>query len=193
MYQRLEVHLYHVIHLPKTEFGRQTGGGAGGRVETGFGGRGGSSGAGTSYSGGTGGGGTTRATAGNGSSVGGAGGNGGAYEAYIGGGGAGNPAGRGSSSAGNASNGTGGLLVIFADTFKNNSTISSNGSRRRKWILSRRFFSDGGSINIFYNRLEEKGQIVTEGGAAASNIPASGYQGQKGIVRRNWNSKFESG
>ena len=169
----------------KAGTGRQTGGGAGGQVETVWGGRGGSSSAGTSYSGGSGGGGTTRAVAGN------AGANrrcseetDGYFEVYVGGGGAGNPGGAGTASGYNGQTGTGGLLVVYANTFVNKNTINANGMKGGDGYCPGGS-SGGGSINIFYSKLKSTGTIVANGGIAAKNVPASGYQGVKGIAGGN--------
>ncbi len=70
-----------------------------------------------------------------GSNDGGAGGNGvstnrgSLYKVFGAGGGAGNPGGYGSGDGHTAASGTGGLLVIYANTFTNNAVISSNGSQ----------------------------------------------------------------
>ena len=138
--------------------GRQTGGGGGGRstsiVSP-------SGAAGTSYSGGTG-------SGGNGcgrdydllvpNADGGKGGNG-----NCGGAGSGNPAG----SSGGASNGTGGLLIIYSNEFdcpgKLRAVGSSGGSGTYHGGSS-----GGGSINVFYNIKYTTGLIEVRGGTTTS-------------------------
>ena len=140
--------------------GRQTGGGGSGNSRAiGCSTRvwGGSGGKGTSYSGGTGGGGaqgygtlSSWVYGKVGSSVGGAGGDGkyvNSAESTICGIGTGNPGG---------TNGTGGLLIIYANTVINNNTITANGIRAGNpdCVASYHYVyggsSGGGSINIFY-------------------------------------------
>ena len=165
--------------------GRQTGGGSGGVVETVSGGTGGAGAAGTSYSGGTGGGGSTRTYAGNGSANGANGGTGGSYyNNYPHGGGAGNPGGYGNTGGQAGENGTGGLLIIYANNFINNNQIVSNGSKGGDAYASGGS-SGGGSINIFYNILTKNGEILASGGRAANRVPTNGYQGQDGHVGGN--------
>lgn len=113
---------------------------------------------GTSYSGGTGGGSSNTSIsyreAGDGEENGGAGG----YGRYgRGGGGAGNPGAPG------GEDGTGGLLIIYSDLFINNNCITSKGSNASGGA------SGGGSINIFYNRVMEKGLIEATGGTGEGN------------------------
>ena len=117
----------------------------------------GNGGAGTSYSGGSGGGsgnGLTRGSSG--SSAGGYGGSG-----YVGG--AGNPGRNGGQT------GTGGLLIICANTIKNNAVISSNGSSTIYGYESSGGGSGGGSINIFYKSSMLKGVISVTGGAGGQS------------------------
>lgn len=136
-----------------------------------------------------GGGGTTRAGAGNGSSIGGAGGYGAIWSNYTGGGGAGNPGGAGGGGYAGET-GTGGLLMIYADTFTNKNVISSNGSKGGAGYCPGGS-SGGGSINVFYNKLASTGAFQVNGGVAAGNIPVSGYAGApafpggKGTVNLN--------
>ena len=145
---------------------RQTGGGGTGYIEYCFGGRGGASSSGTSYSGGSGGGGTTRSTAGNASEYGGSGGYGKQWDVFTAGGGAGNPGGGGNY---RGSNGTGGLLNIYATSLNNNNTITSNGSTAGSGYTPGGG-SGGGSINIFFKENINNGKITTTGGPAMSNI-----------------------
>ena len=142
--------------------------------------------AGTSYSGGTGGGAAATMvygqyiTAKNGNINGGAGGNGvGNYNDEAGGG-AGNPGGTGGADITKAENGTGGLLIIYANNIINNSIIEANGSNGG--TSSRNAgggSSGGGSINIFYkdNYTENNGSITADGGIA---MCATGYKGGAG-------------
>ncbi len=169
---------------------RKTGGGGSGaaacNVEgTAVSGRGGN---GTSYSGGSGGGGAIKRSsgtsyAGNGSDTGGAGGV--AFSSrysswYTSGGGAGNPGGVGrhystSSLDVNYSGkvGTGGLLIIYAETLLNNNTIVSNGSAGGGGTAAGGS-SGGGSINIFTS------QVFTLTGTVSAGGPITGNGGRGG-------------
>ena len=117
---------------------------------------------GTSYSGGTGGGSSGRtATSGltqgyKGSDEGGAGG-----RASGRSGGAGNPGGSGSPAG---ANGTGGLLIIYANAFDNQGSLTSNGAKGGAHTYSPGGCSGGGSINVFYNQLINRGTITSVGG-----------------------------
>ena len=184
-----------------TGIGRATGGGgAGGSTGTNAL-RGGHGGRGTSYSGGAGGGGvyhTSKAgvAAGDGSNIGGAGGYGSARANSTGSrtyasGGAGNKAGEGaySASAGNttknapsqAENGTGGLLIIYADTLYNNGEITSKGSnvKGKQYSSANRVggggASGGGSINIFANYAKQVGEIGAKGGTTSMSSSGLSY------------------
>lgn len=165
---------------PNTATNRMTGGGGGGAGEYYYN-TGGKGSAGTSYSGGTGGGGSACATGDNGAQNGGAGGNGragssGGYK-YGSGGGAGNPGGSGMQVNGGSGNkgldGTGGLLIIYASTFENNSTISSNGSAGGSGYRTGGGGSGGGSINIFYQTIEKIGNITANGGTGGAGTRGS--------------------
>lgn len=63
-----------------------------------------------------------------------------------------------------ANNGTGGLLIMCANSIKNNGIISSNGSGGGAGRLSGGGGSGGGSINIFYNETINKEKIYSYGG-----------------------------
>ena len=116
-----------------TGLDRKTGGGGSGAACKATSGRGGS---GTSYSGGTGGGAAYLSNASAGSSIGGKGGNAAWRDNIKGGsgGGAGNPGGNRaafashSTTATKGSNGTGGLLILYASNVENKGSILSNGS-----------------------------------------------------------------
>ena len=115
--------------------------------------------AGTSYSGGTGGGASTGNTATIGAAYGAAGGTGGKRDGEAGGG-AGNPGGTGSKVEFNGSNGTGGLLIIYANEYKNNGNITATGSDGGAPTNKvSGGSSGGGSINIFTNQSTEINQI----------------------------------
>ena len=132
--------------------GRQTGGG-GGSDQPGA--------AGTSYSGGTGG-----SFRNKGSINGGAGGYGDGMDSGIGGG-AGNPGGSGAASSVKGSNGTGGLLTIYANEYQNDGVIQANGSSGGKATLPGGG-SGGGSINIFTNQstgMDQLGNVLSNGGS----------------------------
>lgn len=169
--------------------GRQTGGGGSGGIYQGdsssastyYSGAGSK---GTSYSGGTGGGGTgvnypSSGSAETGAAKGGKGGNAlgtnyGGWATRAAGGGAGNPGGEGmragtlSYTIGKGENGTGGLLVIFANNIANNGQIDSNGSKGANYDgynYGGGGSSGGGSINIFLKgTLSQKGTIEANGG-----------------------------
>ena len=130
---------------------------AGGGAGAGWG-SGGAGAAGTSYSGGSGGGGAyNNATAGAASGNGGPGGS----AAGGAGGGAGNPAGSGSNGLVAPQNGTGGLLIIYADSYKNSGTIVANGSDGGLMNINSTngAGSGAGSINIFTNQETEIDQL----------------------------------
>ena len=179
---------------------RQTGGGASGSAFRGasyaYTVRSGAGGAGTSYSGGAGGGGISARernwTGYSGSSAGGAGGNGlSNYETrgYCGGGGAGNPGGvgnyQGSANANySGKNGTGGLLIIYANTYINNGTVSADGVEgglANTRVPASGGSSGGGSVNIFYSEMiNAETSITTANGGAAQAY--GGCAGANGCV-----------
>lgn len=161
--------------------------------------------AGTSYSGGSGGGGSyvrtsssSRDSAGSGYGDGGAGGDANSWSGsgtasnYSAGGGAGNPGGCSyvgkNSSRGRAPTGTGGLLIIYCDTFENNRYIYSCGtSGDRLNIIDNNYgapggASGGGSINIFFKEITKKGTISADGGSGlqTTNSKSTGYSGSGG-------------
>ena len=143
---------------------RKTGnGGIGGRNTYGSGCN---SSVGTSYSGGSGGGGSQQncgSVGGNAMPNGGAGG----YGSGGGSGGAGNPGGSG---RWNGESGTGGLLIIYANTFSNNGTIVSNGKNGGYTDNhGAGGGSGGGSINIFYNNISSFGTINANGGSGGGS------------------------
>lgn len=159
---------------------RSTGGGGSGGVFNNVSGYSGSGtgGTGTSYSGGSGGGATTSRGVtyyGNpGSNTGGTGGAGKSnYYSNTGGYSAGGGAGNGGGAPAYPSccvayagtGGTGGLLIIYAGTFENNGTISSNGSSGGYGTGASGGSSGGGSINIFASTISSYGIIVANGGA----------------------------
>lgn len=138
----------------------QTGGGASGGAGTNSR-SGGAGSAGTSYSGGTGGGGVFTSSNPTGGTP-----NGGA-------GGTGRSAGSG---AGNPSNGTGGLLAIYASTFENNATIQANGASGGGGSVGGGA-SGGGSVNIFYKEKVAEGTITANGGRGIGSYRAGGSGG----------------
>lgn len=166
---------------------RQTGGGGSGGVSELPSILSGTGGTGTSYSGGTGGGGVTDPTNStvNGSSTGGKGGNGfgnvsDQKKRHNAGTGAGNPGGAivGSTlkyptSLGKT--GTGGLLILYANTLTNNGNINSNGSDGGNGDYAGGGASGGGSINLFYKTRMKTGNITVKGG-----IHGQGYNGGSG-------------
>ena len=194
---------------------RQTGGGASGGINirhwTGEG-YSGAGGKGTSYCGGTGGGayskpGYSDSAGGSGANNGGAGGNGVTVNAttygirYYAGSGAGNPTGKekffyyGEKATinGSGENGCGGLLIIYANTIKNNGQIQSNGS---KGGLAKEGYnsysaaggsSGGGTINIFYKeQYESKGTILANGGVAVGSRAYGGAGRNRLYISRKY-------
>ena len=177
---------------------RGTGGGASGGVylnynqsETGISGAGAR---GTSYSGGSGGGMVasvwgSNVSAQDGAPNGGAGGDSkaswnGLYRAI---GGTGNPGGKGTVGTGKSSsddyagtngrNGTGGLLIIYADNIVNSNKISANGTDSYGIVLanvSTTIYggpSGGGSVNIFYKtNYTSTGTVQANGGGGADSV-----------------------
>ena len=146
--------------------------------------------AGTSYSGGTGGGGIDTNyggtySAGNGEINGGAGGTAYSYRAKsswavrCAGGGAGNIGGTGKYTASGATlgannanyygqNGTGGLLILYADTLYNKGNITSEGSKGGAGNAGGGS-SGGGSINIFANVINEVSTVSAAGGISTGS------------------------
>lgn len=103
-------------------------------------------------------------------------------------GGAGNPAGRASSEGYSGENGTGGLLMIYANILENNSLISSNGSAGGAGYRAGAGGSGGGSVNVFYNTINSIGTITATGGPGGagystySEESGSGAYGGNGSV-----------
>lgn len=174
-------------------------------------------GAGTSYSGGSGSGAANSdgayggsTTSGAGSNVGGAGGNGtvrsGNNSGYgqISIGGTGNPSGEYATHVLSPRNyiarhGTGGLLIIDAETFDNQGTISADGissSTASRSNTNGRIdtggASGGGSINIFYKQILNRGTITANGGSAiygeGGNAGGAGGNGSISIGNISSNS-----
>ena len=168
--------------------GRQTGGGGSGTKESGASVSSGAGGTGTSYSGGPGGGGTHGTTnAISGSNAGGAGGRPN-DKSYSGGGGAGNPGGLRYTTAGyygsaeDGANGTGGLLIIYANNYVNSGIISANGYNGGKGVdgYGNGGGSGGGSINIFYHTSVTQGSNVSVTGGLGGNPKSSSAKGGNG-------------
>lgn len=97
----------------------------------------------------------------------------------------GNPGGKGminvsQTTSLSGSNGTGGLLIIYANTFINNSNIESKGSKGGDGYNygGQGGSSGGGSINIFYNNKGTTSTIDASGGIANS----------QGGAGRKWNN-----
>jgi prepilin-type N-terminal cleavage/methylation domain-containing protein len=193
---------------------RATGGGGGGasmRAAT----RGGNGAAGTSYSGGSGGGGASSALDSpvTGSSATGNGGAGGAAVGrrtsstmYVSSGGAGNPSGNDArptaganitvtgNAASSAVQGTGGLLIIYANTVNNNGTIEARGSASNfpagynTSVAASGGSSGGGSVNVFYNSINNVGTITAQGGqsGACAKMGGNGGDGSVTTTQINW-------
>ena len=147
---------------------RETGGGGTGAVT--YYGTSGAGSSGTSYSGGSGGGAGHYEYKANVDSTGfgGAGGDGAGLGGHCAGG-AGNPGGLKWNSTGynysdRAANGTGGLLIIYANVINNYGSILSNGSNGGSSESNNGGSSGGGSINIFYKDTINNGTINSNGG-----------------------------
>ena len=81
---------------------------------------------------------------------------------------------------GNGTSGTGGLLILYVNNLNNNGKITAKGTDSNGYGGA----SGGGSINVFYNKLLEKGRIEATGGKGTN-----GGNGGNGSVRiRNINS-----
>ena len=154
---------------------RSTGGGGAGGAN--WQGTGGAGGVGTSYSGGSGGGAGDCATGLDGSLIGGAGGNGKGFAttSHPSGGGAGNPGGTyNGPNANDGGNGTGGLLIIYSNSYENTGTIAASGTQGGTATDANGGSSGGGSINIFTNQATN----VTQLGTNVDNL----YNSIKGIT-----------
>lgn len=117
-------------------------------------------------------------------------------------GGAGNPGGDGFISSGNnlagnavsdnrkGENGTGGLMIVYADSLMNNGKIESNGSKSGTVNYTDHSTtggsSGGGSINLFYKTSASlnRNQIVANGGesVAGNYLACSGGAGGNGSI-----------
>lgn len=91
-------------------------------------------------------------------------------------GGTGNPGGNQS-----GTNGTGGLLVIYTNILNNNGKITSKGSNSYDGGGA----SGGGSVNIFYSRVEKEGVIDATGGSGTENDRIGGDGGNGCITLTN--------
>ena len=118
----------------------------------------------------------------------------GGSDAYLAGGGAGNPGGTSNQVRGsytfNPENGTGGLLIIYANSFINNGSVTSNGSKGGYIRPSGNGIagggsSGGGSINIFYSKnYSNNGEIIANGvdGLEGVDLNRSGGIGGNGSI-----------
>ena len=71
--------------------------------------------------------------------------------------------------------GTGGLLIIFSSTFTNNGLISSRGTDSADGVFAvSGGASGGGSVNVFYNKLKNKGEFDVSGGKSVKYGGAGG-------------------
>lgn len=86
--------------------------------------------------------------------------------------------------AGNGTNGTGGLLIIYTDHLNNNGEITANGVAANTTYVARWIFSDGGSLNIFANAINGNERITANGGQISeTNLSGKG---------RRWSSYNKS-
>ena len=174
-------------YIPNVGAGSKTNGASSNKRATGGGGSS-NGGSGTSYSGGSGGS-TSAATLP--SEYGGKG----AIGAYSSGkyeyaGGAGNPAGCSDRNAFCGKNGTGGLLIIYANGYINNGTITANGKNgvnvaSAEWGAAPEWAgaaSGGGSINIFTNQAINPNQL--------SNTTDTIYNNMLGSVNANGGKSY---
>ncbi len=67
------------------------------------------------------------------------------------------------------SNGTGGLMIIFASEFTNSGIVESNGSDGGTGSKAGGGGSGAGSINIFYKELIKEGTVIANGGKRGAN------------------------
>lgn len=81
-----------------------------------------------------------------------------------------------------ANNGTGGLLIMCADSIRNNGIISSSGSNGGTGRAAGGGASGGGSINIFYKKTISGGNIYSNGGTG----PNAWDYGAKRRQRWSW-------
>lgn len=76
--------------------------------------------------------------------------------------------------------------MIYANTFENNSTISSNGEAGGRAWRAGGGGSGGGSVNIFYNTINNMGTITANGGAGGVAVKpvesAPGARGGNGCI-----------
>lgn len=84
-----------------------------------------------------------------------------------------------------ADNGTGGLLIMCANSIKNNGIISSNGTSGGTGSLSSGGSSGGGSINIFYKEKINKENIYSYGGISSNPW-------DYGAKRRQWGKRMHN-
>ena len=90
---------------------------------------------------------------------------------YKVGGGAGNSGGIGVQGGSNGENGTGGLIIIYANSFTNNGSVTSIGSAGGIDSGSNSTnggSSGGGSINVFYNSITSQGTYNVNGGSGGN-------------------------
>ena len=84
-------------------------------------------------------------------------------------------------------NGTGGLLIIFANQVNNNSNIESKGSNgggtQMGMYSAGGGASGGGSINIFYKNSIKEGTITAAGGAFGDSTIVGGNGGDGSITK----------
>ena len=146
-----------------------------------------------------------------------AGGNGYAYDAgsntyYFAGGGAGITGGTSSycrlgssNTETKAQNGTGGLLILYANSLENDGTISSNGlnGAGASCYLPGSYRgavggggSGGGSVNVFYNKTKNVGQVIANGGnggivTKCTNSNMGNYDGSVTIINLSAELNYE--
>jgi len=85
--------------------------------------------------------------------------------------GAGNPGGSGDAVG---ENGTGGLLIMYANSIANNGTIDSNGSKGGNTNTGSGGSSGAGSINIFYNEQYQNAGTIEAVGVNSTSSAKSG-------------------
>ena len=97
-------------------------------------------------------------------------------------GGAGNPGGAAYADGGWGRNGTGGLLIIYANTFENNNNIESRGNSGASGSWTAGGGSGGGSINVLSENIVRCGNLYVNGGSGG-RYAAGGGSGSASIGR----------
>lgn len=106
------------------------------------------------------------------------------------GGGVGNPGGKsvGNDNSARGADGTGGLLIVYADIMNNNGSITAQGVTNKGQYGGVGGSSGGGSVNIFYKSKINIGYTSADGGSrginANSNFDIYSGAGGNGTVSK---------